>query len=74
LEINRAVAGQFAVQFYRNILRARYAQPLSLKILNLRGANRRAEDHVLQIFDDFEVSEAFEDDYLKQAVIYERVF
>jgi hypothetical protein len=60
LEINRTVAGQFAVQFYRNILLARNAQPLGLKIFNLRDANIRAKHNVLQILDDFEVAEPFE--------------
>src|SRR2546426_12248533 len=64
LEVNRTIPGQFAVEFHRNILLACYAQATSLEIFNLMDSNVRTKHNVLQIFDDFEISEPFEDNYI----------
>src|SRR5439155_19542818 len=64
LEVNRAIPSQLAVEFHRNILLACYAQVPGLEIFNLRDSNVRTEHYVLQIFDDFEITEPLEDDYI----------
>src|SRR5439155_1119463 len=64
LEVNRAMSGQLAVEFHRNILLACYAQAPGLEIFNLRDSNVRTEHYVLQLFDDFEITEPLEDDYI----------
>src|SRR6266699_1154756 len=69
LEINRTVAGQLAVKLQGNVLVARYAQALGLKILNFGNTDLRTEYNVLQVLYDFEEAEAFEYDDIKQPVI-----
>jgi hypothetical protein len=45
-----------------------------LKIFDFRNLNVGAEHNVLEIFDDFEIAEAFEDDDVKQTIINDSVF
>jgi len=74
LELNRTITRQFAVEFNRNILLARYTQAPSLKIFNFWNMNVRAEYNVLEILNDFEVTEPFEYNHIKQTIIDTRVF
>src|SRR5439155_24279562 len=74
LEINRTGAGQLAVKLRGNVLVARYAQALGLKIFNFGNTDLRTEYNVLQVLYDFEEAEAFEYDDIKQPVIYNGVF
>ena len=73
-EINRATAREFAIKLQGNVLFARYAQLPRLKIFDLRDFNVGAEHNVLEIFDDFQIAEPFEDDYVKQAIIGDSMF
>jgi hypothetical protein len=73
LEINWTVARQLAIELQGNVLFARYAQAPRLKIFNFGNANVGAEYNILEIFDDFQVAEPFEQDDVKQPVIYNRV-
>jgi hypothetical protein len=60
LELNWTIADQFAIEFHGNIPIARYAQVSGLKIFNLGDTNVRAEDNILQILDDLEITEPCE--------------
>src|SRR5438045_5127560 len=57
LEFNGTPADQFPIQFYRHILVARYSQPAVLDIFHFRQPDFRAEEKVLQIFNDHEIYE-----------------
>src|SRR5438552_10631887 len=73
LKFYRALPDQFAIDFHRNIFFARYPELFGLKIFDLGQTNLRAEQNVLQIFDDLEITELFEDDNIEQAIINHRV-
>ena len=60
-EFHRAIAHEFAIEFNWNGLIAFHAKSTRLEILNLRHTDFRTEYDVLQIFDDFEVTESLED-------------
>ena len=62
MKLNWTIAGQFAIEFHRNILFTRDAQVGGLKIFNLGDTNVRAEDNILQILDDLEITEPCEND------------
>jgi len=64
-ELHRAVAHKFAVEFNWNGLITFNAEPTRLKILNLRNADFRAEYDVLEIFDDFQVTESLENNHVQ---------
>src|SRR4029078_6947156 len=72
--INRAIARQLAIKLHGHVLLARYAQLPRLKIFDFRNLKDGAEHNILDIFDDFEIAEAFEDDDVKQTIINDSVF
>ena len=45
-----------------------------MKVFDFRGSNFRTENNILQIFDDFQVTEAFEDNHVEQAIIVHGMF
>ena len=73
-EINRATAREFAIELKGNVLFARYAQLPRLKIFDFRNVNVGAEYNVLEILDDFEIAEPFEDDDVKQSIVDDSLF
>jgi hypothetical protein len=73
-EINRAIVRKLAIKLQGHVLFARYAQLPRLKIFDFRNLNVGAEHNVLEIFDDFEIAEAFKDDDVKQTIINDSVF
>src|SRR5207248_7633954 len=73
-EINRAIAREFAIELKGNVLFARYAQLPRLKIFDFRNLNVGAEYNVLEILDDFEIAEPFEDHDIKQTIVDDSVF
>src|SRR5438270_8562777 len=73
-EFDRAVADEFAIQLYRHRLIAVHPQSRRLKILDLRNANFRTEHDVLEILDDLEIAEAFENDHVQFPVIDDGMF
>src|SRR2546423_2962413 len=73
-KFHRAIADQFTVELHRHGLVAFHAQSPGLKIFDFRNANVRTEDDVLQIFNDFEIAETFEDDHIQEPVIEQGMF
>jgi hypothetical protein len=69
LEINGAIACQFAIELKGNILLACNPQLASLKIFDLGGVNVGTEYNILEILDDFEIAEALEHDDIEESVI-----
>src|SRR4030095_5116313 len=68
------IAREFAIELQGNVLFARYAQLPRLKIFDFRNLNVGAEYNVLEISDDFEIAEPFENDDVKQAIINDSLF
>ena len=73
-KINRAITGEFAIQLQGDVLFAGYAQLPRLKIFDFRNFNVGAEYNVLQILDDFEIAEPFEDNDIKQTIVDDGLF
>src|SRR5438046_10524757 len=73
-EINRAIAREFAIELKGNVLFARYAQLPRLQIFDFRNLNVGAEYNVLEILDDCEIAEPFEDHDIKQTIVHDSVF
>src|ERR1700747_2606100 len=74
LEFNGTISDQLTIEFHRNFPVAGHAQPSGLKVFDLWNTNVGAEYDVLEILDDFQVTELFECDDVKQAVVDGRVF
>ena len=68
-EVNRTIAGQLAIELQGNVLLARDAQAASLEIFDLWSADLGAEYNILEILNDFEISQPFEHDDIEQAII-----
>src|SRR5437763_17099984 len=73
-KFHRAITDQFTVQFDRDRLVALHTQSSGLEIFDLGNANIGTKHDVLQVFDDFEITQTFEDDYIQKAVIERGVF
>src|SRR6266705_3562981 len=73
-EFYRTIADPFAVDFDRHGLIALHSDPARLEIFNLLHANVGTKYYVLQIFDDLEITEPFEDDDVQKAIVDHGVF
>src|SRR5207302_2922939 len=73
-ELDWAIADELAIELNRHRLVALHPQSRRLKILNLRNANFRTEHDVLEIFDNLEIAEAFENDHVQLPVVNDGMF
>ncbi|SRR5581483_1198295 len=74
LKLHRTDADQLAVELDRNVFVTGNTQAFRLEILDLRYANFRAEKNFLEVTNDFEVTELFENDDVEQAVVDHGLF
>src|ERR1700719_2787002 len=73
-EFDWTITNQFSVELHRHFLFAFNSQMPGLEIFDLRRSNFRAENDILQVFDDLKIPDPLENDDVKQAVIDNGVF
>src|SRR5438477_3750772 len=74
LELHRAIPDQLAVDFHRHHFVAADAKLFGLEIIDLGRRDLRSEHDILQVADDIDVVQAFENDHIEQAVVHHRLF
>src|SRR2546421_3079567 len=73
-KLNRAGPNQLAVDLDRHLILGGNPQAFGLKILQLRHANGRAEDHLLQITNNIEITDSLKYDNIEQTIVDEGAF
>jgi len=68
-EFDRAVANQFAVNLDRDLFLGRNPDAFGLEIFQVRHADGRTENHVLQIANNIEITDALENDDIEETII-----
>src|SRR5205814_3545141 len=65
---------QLAINLDRHVILGRNTQAFGLNLLQLRHADRRAEDHLLQVTNNVEITDSIKYDDVEQAVVDEGAF
>jgi hypothetical protein len=73
-KFDRTVSNQFTVNLDRDFFLGGNPEAFALEILQVRHADGRAEDHVLQIANNIEITDALENDHIEEPVIDKGAF
>src|SRR6266513_1659359 len=73
-KLDRAVPDQLAIDLDRHLVLGGNTQAFGLKVLQLRHADGGAEDHILQVTNNVEITDSLKDDDIEQAVVDKGAF
>src|SRR5207249_9604175 len=68
-EFDWAVANQFAIKLDRDLFLGGNSKAFGLEIFQIGHGDGRAEDHILQIANNIEITDTLENDHIEEAIV-----